>query len=55
MSTDEGGELQAILSDDGIDGGLRRTSANLDHGQPRTNAFHHPERFLNYDEDNDPV
>lgn len=29
--------------------------AHLDHGQPRTNAFHHPERFLNYDEDDDPV
>ena len=26
---------------------------HLDHGQPRTNSFHHPERFLD-DEDDDP-
>ncbi|GFG96163.1 HNH endonuclease signature motif containing protein [Mycobacterium timonense] len=29
--------------------------AHLDHGQPRTNAYHHPERLLNYDQDDDPV
>jgi Domain of unknown function (DUF222) len=28
--------------------------AHLDHGQPRTNSFHHPERFLR-SEDDDPV
>ncbi|HTY31389.1 HNH endonuclease signature motif containing protein, partial [Mycobacterium sp.] len=26
---------------------------HLDHGQPRTNGFHHPERFLGEDEDED--
>ncbi|WP_369831968.1 hypothetical protein, partial [Mycobacterium sp. E796] len=26
---------------------------HLDHGQPRTNSFHHPERFLR-DTDDDP-
>ncbi|MCA2265626.1 hypothetical protein A5626_08590 [Mycobacterium marseillense] len=29
--------------------------AHLDHGQPRTNTYHHPERNLNYDQDDDPV
>ncbi|ASX00850.1 HNH endonuclease signature motif containing protein [Mycobacterium intracellulare] len=28
---------------------------HLERGQPRTNTYHHPERFLNYDEDDDPV
>ncbi|MGH3970239.1 MAG: HNH endonuclease signature motif containing protein, partial [Mycobacterium sp.] len=28
--------------------------AHLDHGQPRTNAFHHPERFIR-DDDDDPL
>ncbi|AID06538.1 hypothetical protein [Mycobacterium tuberculosis] len=28
---------------------------HLDHGQPRTNTFHHPERFLhNQDDDDEP-
>ncbi|WP_255309475.1 hypothetical protein, partial [Mycobacterium malmoense] len=27
---------------------------HLDHGQPRTNNYHHPERFLHEDDD-DPV
>lgn len=29
--------------------------AHLDHGQPRTNVYHHPERFLDHDDDDDPV
>ena len=28
--------------------------AHLDHGQPRTNAFHHPERFLRGQDDDEP-
>ncbi|TAM63335.1 HNH endonuclease signature motif containing protein [Mycobacterium sp.] len=32
-----------------------RPPAHLERGQPRTNAYHHPERFLNHDEDDDPV
>ncbi len=27
--------------------------AHLDHGQPRINTFHHPEKLLHNDEDND--
>ncbi|MCE4233724.1 HNH endonuclease, partial [Mycobacterium tuberculosis] len=26
---------------------------HLDHGQPRTNTFHHPERFLHNQDDDD--
>jgi len=29
--------------------------AHLDHGQPRTNTFHHPERFLRDGDDDEPV
>ena len=29
--------------------------AHLDRGQPRINKFHHPERFLDHEEDGDPV
>ena len=28
--------------------------AHLDHGQPRTNSFHHPEKLLKQDDDDDP-
>jgi len=28
---------------------------HLDHGQPRTNTFHHPERFLRDGDDDEPV
>ncbi|WP_231972772.1 hypothetical protein, partial [Mycobacterium sp. E3305] len=28
---------------------------HLDHGQPRTNTYHHPERFLRDTDDDDPV
>jgi hypothetical protein len=27
---------------------------NLDHGQSRTNSFHHPERFLREGDDDEP-
>ncbi len=27
---------------------------HLDHGQPRTNTFHHPERFLHNQDDDKP-
>ncbi|WP_439098085.1 hypothetical protein, partial [Mycobacterium malmoense] len=26
---------------------------HLDHGQPRTNTYHHPERFLHEDDSDD--
>lgn len=29
--------------------------AHLDHGQPRTNSYHHPERFLRDPQDDEPV
>jgi hypothetical protein len=28
--------------------------AHLDHGQPRTNRYHHPERFLRDGDDDEP-
>jgi len=31
----------------------RRTQPHLDYGQPRTNAFHHPEKLLADEDDAD--